>query len=388
MSNVTYVEQSDHESTTPLDVTPGPIEPPVVEESSWEMDTEDEENPLDDNRAYLTQLRRGKVRVNQSLRNYFERAISEIEGSDEIILMDVRKKFQTLWVQYVLEFNSVFWSKCFGFELEGMSLELPDFSKTTDEIIESLTIKERFDSIPTENGKSSLEFQCSTNNSISDLLYKKKVWKAKFLHSHIRPLWALITDHVTSKSIEEIDLTCVTKRVPLSILRRMEFNCRLDITFDLRGENDLPKNEFMATVVNITLKDTSYNENCRVLRNKKLRFLLSVYEKLAMKYCNWRVKQWIGSCKDVEYKAFDDSYKQEKRQTQRERNGHPRWRKFKRKWALILKEREEFQERMEVATELDKRDALIRDKRQQEREETGKKEESLRKKIKFTDDDD
>lgn len=316
------------------------------------MDTDDEDNPLDDpDKSSFEQIRKGKIRVNQSLRKYFEMGISRITGADDILFMDVRKKFQSLWLQYIIEFNSKFWTLCFGFELDSLYAE-PDFAKTDSQT--SLTLKQRFDSIPVDNDSSNLEYLCSTsNNVISDLIYKKKVWKKKFMLSHIRALWTVVTGNVVTKCKDGIDLSSVQKRVKLAPSKKMEFNVRLDVTFDLRDEDDIPSNDNIAAFVNLFLRDVSYNEKGRSLRNKKLRFLVSVYEKLAMRYCNLRIKQWIGSCEDIEFESFDDSYKKDKKREKRKLEGHPRWRKFKRKWSLILKERQETEERCEKMAKLE-----------------------------------
>jgi hypothetical protein len=248
------------------------------------------------------------------------------------LYIQTRRKFQALWMQYLLEFNSIFWSECFGFVIEAspdQQLAPAEFAKVNIENGQ-LTLKQRLDSVPSNLEGCQLNFRCETPEEISNILYKKKVWKRKFMSAHLKSLWTILSGRADGDEPLEYDedLESVRLKSFVPFERRMEFGCQLDVAFDLRDE--VPKNGVLGTAAFLKLTDMSYGKG-KVLRAKKLRFLATVYEKLAMKFLNVRIKKWLASCSDFNFASYDAAFKKDRKK----RKGHPKWRKFRRKWRLL-----------------------------------------------------
>jgi len=253
-----------------------------------------------------------------------------------------RRKFQILWVQFLKEFNSIFWAECFGFKLEtppDADWSIPDYAKVilTSELTEESpkkTLNQRWNEIPdcpeSLTDAKDLHFRCIALEEVSDILYKKKVWKSKFFAAHLKSLWSIVSgaaDAEPHEYDEHIETVRLKTFVPFE--RRLEFSGSLEVTFDLRDE--IPPKGILGTQATMKLTDESYGLGGKGLRAKKLRFLTRIYERLAMKYVNVRVKQWLGSCSDFQTEPFNAAFKKYKRN----RQGHPKWRKFKKKWKAL-----------------------------------------------------
>jgi len=257
--------------------------------------------PIDDKFAEIT--------VNRSLQVYFSRNFMG-PNPDKI------HRLQVLLLQYVIEFNSVFWTRCFNLGIEKKE-DYADWKMPSFAVVDGLeglhTLEERLASIDLSLSKVDLRFVVKSclpmvhpflENPNSEFISWKTINAGGTQDSTLGEITKLlIADHEDSASKLRASLF-----VPLTSKNYLELDGHLKANVVTNANSNISLGRCLITPA---LPQTGI---------RKVALLTKMWKKLQAKYCDRMVKRWLSSCKDFDRSKADNFQESVEKQRQKKMN--------------------------------------------------------------------